>query len=453
MTSGTLEHDHDRPGEYESLAGQRHRLLDRTNWHVLFYDYAQPPLPDDDEYNQGMARVPGLIEALDEDNDDSSNGAATRQELRTLYEEFDNLGYIRHTPPDARGRHATRPPANMAAYVDTWIRHTSTSSMYMRGTRQEQAMATIPIQRLQTLMGVANLHTGPLPQQIENGLWAAIQRIVEDYEESIGAERHNNYYDIRLGGGEHIEHYGLHAAEVANSIQNAQCSYPPELMRGLERVDALDTEYYYIINGQRDSYAGQIFYQEHRMELYMPRLRRWARELASSQQRSEHDALIYTIDETLIHEFAHLAHSNAPVEWLRRWEELNKRRRASVSEYAEHSHRTHPDRGRAEDFAEIARVYMREPLRLLRMSPDHFRLMDELLQSYDTESVRTAMTLVNPDIYSTPEAYEAIDRQLTIARQRTLERRIAQSAQPESLLGRVSVHLAEGGQSTHRLAA
>src|SRR5678815_3921242 len=117
MTSGTLEHDHaDRSGEYEGLAGQRHRLLDRTNWHVLFYDYAQPPLAEDDEYNRGMTHVPRLIEALDEDNDDPANNAATREQLRTLYDEFDNLGYIRHTPPDVRGRHATRPPTDIASY-------------------------------------------------------------------------------------------------------------------------------------------------------------------------------------------------------------------------------------------------------------------------------------------------------------------------------------------------
>ncbi len=424
------------PGEYEGLSATQDRLITHTRWEDLFYDFTQPPLPDQDDYNRTLEHVPEFVYAAIADQP-AEDMAATRDYLVRTSAAFDHYGYGRigaliPTERPSRHRHT-----DLADYIQDWLDHTTHITHFMSGSRLAQATNTLPTEQLKTLVALSSHESrSRLPTQIEDGLWAAAQRVMDEYDQSLEPERHSRYTPLRLHGSEHLRAYNMEPQTFVHMLRESQLAYPPELMLGIRHVRLED----YVPQHQA-RLLGEVIYAQRAMNLYLPTH-------ATDPHGNPRD-FAGILKETIDHEFAHVVHANAPNDWLKRWEGLMRNRRISVSAYAEHSHRHNPDEGRAEDFAEITRIYRNDPMRLLYLSRDHFELVNELLRMYDESSVRAATAIATQPIPIEDPRFIGAEQQLIRSRQRVIEQRLQHFESGDVSFGGISIAALDSHRRRH----
>lgn len=463
---------HNRTGEtvpispQESFRSMQDHLLNHVDWPRLIADFANPPARIDYNHSDWLNSVPVLIDYMlpperDESNDDLILAAS---ELDYFVDELDNFGYLgnqtRHRRP-SQIRHNQQP--DIAEYIQDWLANAQSSLYYFRGSRYQDADVLRPQPQLNDLQRLATIgrHASPhnqLPWQIEDAIWKVINYITNNYDEVLEGGRYTAHHNVSVSGAETLGPHGLSAGEFGQMLRIARYSYPPELMRGLQSVELSDARAYIYESGQNLALLGEVLNDGARMRLYTLNMkisslrqdagkRKQTTDVFRGSDSSWHaaldrDAFYELLEEVLDHELAHIAHYNAPTEWLRRWESLIKRIRIPLTPYADHAHKARSDEGRAELFAEALQVYRKEPLKLMYMSTEYFQMMDELMRSYDEHSVRAAYNIVTRGKRIGSHEYIQVDRKLTVARQATLNRHLDWVQQHGSPLGRVTLSAA-----------
>ncbi len=429
----------------ESLRGRQSYLLNHTNWKSLIADYVRPPATADYDYRDWLTAVPVFVNRVLLDDTDDSTSRLAIDDLDAMYPDLMRLGYTsdQFRPTHTRSVGRAQEP-NIDRYINEWLEHTAGSHLYMRGPRYARATSRMPVDPLKKILMIDNMArhhspTGAPPWQIEEALWQVADDVVRDYDEQIAGLHHSRHYNVSIDGSETLEPHHIQPREFAQMFNTAIHSYPATLMRGLMSVELEGTRGYFTERGKRVPLTGTVINDGRRMKLYVPNIHDEAMRNALMYRREDNDVFYELLEEVIDHELAHIAHFNAPLEWLRRWEKLIARHRISITPYADHAHKEHSDEGRNELFAEVVQVYRADPLRLMYLSPDYFHLVDELMQSYDEHSVRAAHNLVKHGRSIGNYEYVQVNRRLTEARQSTLNRNLSRAREQGSPLGRVTL--------------
>jgi hypothetical protein len=448
----------DHPGETESivpqetLRDQQEYILNNTNWRGLLSDYIWPP--DDQEQKRWLEYLPTIINCVIAESPDEVTDLISG-DLAAISEDLKAFGYVQDPTKYRRpvGIHRN-PRSDLVGYVHEWEDYTEGTHYYLRSDRQNNAITRMPRTELKKILGIEYIgrdstKKGTLPWQIESALWEITDSVIDKYEQSDTEAPKSEYNNIQIVGLECIRPY-LEPEKLIEILNVAQHSCPPDLMRGINCVELTDIRETFDEAGVDTPLFAEVVSERNLLRICVANISDYAkRKIAESTKdtqdeeaasKIEEEAFCRELETNIAHELAHVIHNNAPIGWLRRMEKLIRANPIPITPYAFHAHKVRHDKGRPELVADSIQVYNGDPLVLLGLSEEYFKLIDELMNSYDWHSVHEAYGLKHHGYQQGSREYDRVNKLLANARHAKLTENLKRVEKHGSPLGKVSVY-------------
>jgi hypothetical protein len=406
-------------GEFGSESRLRESLAVNTDWSRVLEAYLHRQPPESGGGHSPIDDLPTVVRYLR----GNTRGADQQPDLEVA-ERF--YGYLQPSgllaDPDTHASNvrmremAETPPASAAAYISAREAQATRLTSYIGQYRSnlfnilwvDSGDRFGDVRALAELIAPATGYLNASSQEIRQPvvpelapLDAQLHDLVEQHRDKHDADM---YSDPRVseslavaieGDQSLLGAIGMSSEEFRQMCEIAVHSYPRALMGGHTTFRLHEREQYRHSAGQAETGDGVAI-----IDLWPDVIATTTTSNKDASEQSDAIRLTALTEETIDHELAHIVHMNAPVDWLRRWDDMlqNGVSLSRLSHYAERvedpvvgrgsaRHLRRDDIKRWEQAAEAIQMYRSDPVSLIKYteSLEPLTLLQELLHSYSDD--------------------------------------------------------------------